>query len=305
MLMKPEDFPLLDLYLELSNEISIETYNEVISDFVELWGVDVHIFIDNLCEYTDLEKLLDILEKTPLNTYSFNDGVAKNKFNYSDVNLIKYCSNKGVNSIVIPINSYLILNKDYVDYLKCVKEIIKFEVYFKIDKSNVDDLNKIVDFCIEENIKLCIVDIDKNTSSEQRIINTEYGRLIEKIRKINEKKKIRLSIAECPYLNAVENKTLNNMLGGCSGGLTSCFIKGNGDVIPCIYLPQVVVGNVQAKRLVEIWKNSHLFLKLRDRLNIMGKCKECQYLMSCGGCRAESYFKYNNLFYEDSNCWIV
>ena len=69
------DLPLLDLYLVFSNVLSIDTYKNLFRDFCELWGVDVHVFVKDFAHCENLFELLDILEKLPLNTYSFADGI--------------------------------------------------------------------------------------------------------------------------------------------------------------------------------------------------------------------------------------
>jgi AdoMet-dependent heme synthase len=75
---------------------------------------------------------------------------------------------------------------------------------------------------------------------------------------------------------------------GCLAGITYCRIFANGDVTPCPYLP-VSAGNVRTKPFSEIWNNSPLFTALRNPDLLTGKCGQCDFKTSCGGCRARAY----------------
>ena len=78
-------------------------------------------------------------------------------------------------------------------------------------------------------------------------------------------------------------------------------MEPNGDVTPCVFLP-IVVGNVREKHFREIWETSELFLKLRDRNNLKGYCKDCPYREVCGGCRARAYAYFNDPLAPDPGC---
>jgi radical SAM protein with 4Fe4S-binding SPASM domain len=75
---------------------------------------------------------------------------------------------------------------------------------------------------------------------------------------------------------------------GCLAGITYCRIFANGDVTPCPYLP-VSSGNVRTTPFFEIWNNSPLFTALRNPDLLTGKCGQCNFKTTCGGCRARAY----------------
>lgn len=75
---------------------------------------------------------------------------------------------------------------------------------------------------------------------------------------------------------------------GCMAAISYCRIYATGEVTPCPYLP-VSAGNVRTTPFSEIWRNSDLFLALRDPDRLTGKCGRCGYKMVCGGCRARAY----------------
>lgn len=81
---------------------------------------------------------------------------------------------------------------------------------------------------------------------------------------------------------------MDAMTRGCLGGTGFCFISHTGQVQPCGYL-ELDCGNVRETAFPEIWKNSQIFGKLRDRKQYQGKCGRCEYHNVCGGCRARAF----------------
>ncbi len=75
---------------------------------------------------------------------------------------------------------------------------------------------------------------------------------------------------------------------GCIAGIRYCRIYANGDVTPCPYLP-VTAGNVRQTPLSRIWHDSVVFGALRNPDNLTGRCGQCAYRTTCGGCRARAY----------------
>lgn len=88
---------------------------------------------------------------------------------------------------------------------------------------------------------------------------------------------------------------------GCLGGTGFCFISHTGQVQPCGYL-ELDCGNVRQTPFPEIWKNSEIFRKLRDRKEYEGKCGICEYHNVCGGCRARAYSMSGNWLGPEPLC---
>lgn len=93
--------------------------------------------------------------------------------------------------------------------------------------------------------------------------------------------------------------------GGCSTGTKVANINHRGDVHPCHFMPQVVVGNVRERSFRDIWiDNPSPELKaLRGvRKSLKGACGECEYLDLCGGCRQKAYYFKGDLLEGDPTC---
>lgn len=110
------------------------------------------------------------------------------------------------------------------------------------------------------------------------------------------------------YLTGQDGRTprvgiASRFFKGCVAGRGLCYIKPNGDVWACPFIP-VSTGNVRHIPLETIWRESELFQTLRDRKNLEGRCGECLYTEMCGGCRGRAYAHTGNYLAEDPFCFI-
>jgi len=93
-------------------------------------------------------------------------------------------------------------------------------------------------------------------------------------------------------------------LGGCPAGRMYCNIQPNGDVTPCMFMPEYpVAGNLKTQPFEEIW-TSPIFQALRDRTRLKGKCRECKFTIVCGGCRAKAAAYEGDYLASDPTCPI-
>lgn len=91
---------------------------------------------------------------------------------------------------------------------------------------------------------------------------------------------------------------------GCWVG-TWLTINAEGDVSVCPVLLDVLsAGNVRDKPLDRIVNESELFNTLLDRSRLKGKCGNCRYQYTCGGCRAMAYFHTGDVMESDPTCFF-
>ncbi|PVX25593.1 MAG: hypothetical protein CW691_04130 [Candidatus Bathyarchaeum sp.] len=88
---------------------------------------------------------------------------------------------------------------------------------------------------------------------------------------------------------------------GCPAGINYVSLRPNGDVYPCPFL-QIKVGNIREQSLSDMWYGSQVFKALRDRSLLKGKCGECEYKETCGGCRGRAYSCTGDYLAEDPVC---
>lgn len=89
--------------------------------------------------------------------------------------------------------------------------------------------------------------------------------------------------------------------GGCPAGTHYLGIRPNGDVTPCPYLP-VFGGNLRDVGLDEIWRGSDVFVRIRERQQLDGRCGACEFNPTCGGCRARAFGMTGSYLAEDPLC---
>lgn len=88
---------------------------------------------------------------------------------------------------------------------------------------------------------------------------------------------------------------------GVNEGKGFVFISHIGDVYPSGFLP-IKAGNVRNQPLGEIYRESPLFVDLRNSDNLKGKCGRCEYRDLCGGSRARAWSMTGDVFGSDPMC---
>lgn len=88
---------------------------------------------------------------------------------------------------------------------------------------------------------------------------------------------------------------------GMRDGNGIVFISYRGDVMPSGFLP-LSAGNVRDTDLIEIYRTSPLFVKLRDTASFGGRCGVCEFRNVCGGSRGRAFAKSGDTQDEDPLC---
>lgn len=91
---------------------------------------------------------------------------------------------------------------------------------------------------------------------------------------------------------------------GVTEGDGYAFVDHVGEIYPSGFLP-VSAGNVREAGLVEVYRNAPLFLELRDKDLLKGKCGACEFRNICGGCRARAYAMTGDYLESDPFCSYV
>jgi AdoMet-dependent heme synthase len=94
---------------------------------------------------------------------------------------------------------------------------------------------------------------------------------------------------------------MNATTRGCLAGSSVCFVSAKGEVFPCGYLP-VECGHLRKQSFAEVWNDSLVFEQLRDPERLGGKCGDCSFSTTCGGCRARAYAITGDFLAEEPDC---
>jgi radical SAM protein len=88
---------------------------------------------------------------------------------------------------------------------------------------------------------------------------------------------------------------------GLNDGKGFVFVSHQGEVFPSGFLP-LSAGNIRKQSLSTIYRESPLFLGLRDTTKLEGKCEACEFKEVCGGSRARSYALTGNPHGQEPCC---
>ena len=79
------------------------------------------------------------------------------------------------------------------------------------------------------------------------------------------------------------------------------FISHLGEIYPSGFIP-ISAGNVRKYSMVDVYRNSDLFTKIRDRAELQGKCGICPFNVICGGSRSRAYAMTGDMTAADPTC---
>jgi radical SAM protein with 4Fe4S-binding SPASM domain len=88
---------------------------------------------------------------------------------------------------------------------------------------------------------------------------------------------------------------------GVSDGKGFVFVSHTGEIFPSGFFP-VSGGNVLDDSLTDVYRNSDMFVTLRDTSQRRGKCGICEYRNICGGSRSRAYALSGDFLAEDPRC---
>jgi radical SAM protein len=88
---------------------------------------------------------------------------------------------------------------------------------------------------------------------------------------------------------------------GINSGKGFCFVSHQGEVMPSGFFPRAV-GDIRERPLSAIYRESELFLQLRDPKLLKGRCGRCELADVCGGSRARAWAVHDDWFAEDPAC---
>ncbi len=105
-----------------------------------------------------------------------------------------------------------------------------------------------------------------------------------------------------PIIALLGINSSGSMVKGSICGKLSLNIKTNGEITPCGFIP-VTVGNITTDNLKEVWKDSPVLEKMRNK-KPTGKCADCGSYEDClGGCTARALALTGDMNNPDPHCW--
>lgn len=97
---------------------------------------------------------------------------------------------------------------------------------------------------------------------------------------------------------------LNRPTRGVNDGNGFLFISHIGEIQPSGFLP-ITAGNVRTDDVVDVYRNSQLFIDLRSPEKLKGRCGICSYRDVCGGQRGRAYGITGDYLESDPACVYI
>ncbi len=105
-----------------------------------------------------------------------------------------------------------------------------------------------------------------------------------------------------PIIALLDARDAGSLVKGSVCGKLSLNIKANGDMTPCGFIP-IVIGNIARDDLQQVWKESAVLDKMRNK-QPTGKCSGCSKYDDClGGCTARALALTGDMNSPDPHCW--
>jgi len=188
------------------------------------------------------------------------------------------------------------------------------QVNFTAMKQNLTELPGVID--LAESVKADIVMVFQAVPPrrDRGALELDVAEQLQLIRTIAEKqrKTKSLLIPVCApqyWAWLVEQKRVafgktiqEKALAGCGAGNGFSYIRFDGEVWPCNFIP-LSAGNVRQQSFDDIWANSPLLRQFRDRPRLLkGPCGACNYQSICGGCRGRAFAHAEDPLESDPAC---
>jgi radical SAM protein with 4Fe4S-binding SPASM domain len=97
-------------------------------------------------------------------------------------------------------------------------------------------------------------------------------------------------------------KVLAEFIGGCGAGRLYCAIQPDGDVTPCVFIPEWRVGSIRMEPFTRIWRRMEGESCFYNRDLLKESCGTCSFRHVCGGCRARAISYLNDAYGPDVGC---
>lgn len=192
------------------------------------------------------------------------------------------------------------------------KAHVRFQINTTISKININEVIGIADLAKELGAycfnPFILVPTGRGREIADEILDpVEYEALLNELLRIKIKSEIKVRVTCGPQFARVckqaEAKGLMKEVSGCMGGRGFGFISYRGDVQICGFL-DIPAGNLIENNFDfgKIWEESELLEEIRNVSAYTGRCRICEYVGICGGCRARAYATSGDYLADDPVC---
>lgn len=189
---------------------------------------------------------------------------------------------------------------------------VRFQINTTLCKTNIDEVAGIIElakklgaYCFNAFI---LVPTGRGEKMADEILDPiQYEVLLNELLGLKLESEIEVRVTCGPQFarmcEQARAKRLINGVSGCMGGRGFGFISYRGDVQTCGFL-DISAGNLVENgfNFRKIWLESEFLNEIRDLQSYTGRCRTCDYLTQCGGCRARAYAVSGDYLGDDPLC---
>lgn len=188
--------------------------------------------------------------------------------------------------------------------LKKLKEYgLSASIMFTLQRHNMHDVLKLIE--LADNFGIDALTIERIIPAHKNDytfppdeLKQIYERIYEKKRQLETtSSKLKIRVSRPLWVLIDENAG-----GFCPAGFSSLAILHDGTLLPCRRL-EIPIGNILTDGLFRPWYQSEVLWRLRNKRLLGAKCKDCNFLGQCGGCRAIAYAATGDYMADDPQCW--
>ena len=187
--------------------------------------------------------------------------------------------------------------------IEALRGRVDFQINFTITKRNEAHVPAVFDLAEAVRAKALhfFFLVPTGRGREEDLISPErQEELLWQIDREQTERNLEVRVTCAPQYSRIAQQGSGRRAGGCLAGRSFVFVSRRGDVYPCGYLP-LKVGNIREKKFIEIWESSPELRALRAR-DLKGRCGQCGYSETCGGCRARALAKTGDFLGPDPLC---
>jgi radical SAM protein len=223
------------------------------------------------------------------------------------MNAIRY-----LHELEIPLQINTVISKFNVDVLEEMAKLVEnldcvlWSVFFLVPTGRGKETDMISPVQ-HEKIFQWLYQLSKKVSFDIKTTAAQHYRRVVIQQKMRENQKQNQAIL---YQNALTHGMTGQFDGlgrapkGVNDGNGFVFISHIGDVYPSGLLP-VKAGDVRTSSLADIYRNSPVFINLRNPDNYKGKCGVCEFRYVCGGSRSRAFAMTGDYMESEPYCVYI
>ena len=294
------------------NEMSTDEAMNMFSEFASLGIFDIAISGGEPFVRKDIFIILEHIKSLGLkvgigsNGSTINEAIL-NRLKEVDIDRIQF-SLDGLEATHDKVRNWEGLYKKTVTSIQsAISKQLNVHVCFTVHKYNYFDIDSVIELCMEWGVKR--FNLSRIVPTGRGNISLDLPNELWKRITIDYETKRRTFCDHMEFTSHLSQEILvnseldcYNSFIGCQAGIGQGCVDSRGEVYPCVLLP-IEIGNVRDDSFENIWRNSEVNQKLKERNNLKGGCHNCELISKCGGCRAVAYAQTGDYLGYDTRCW--